>query len=103
MTSRSRAPRGTRRKPPSSYTPPDHDPLSDSRLRPLVERYASVAGAALEEVGPHVFELHVPEDDRCFFDDRDRVLLAFAVGALEQSPDAEMAVVGSPFVDQLLA
>jgi hypothetical protein len=111
VTPRRRAPRPpaagpratARRKPANSYTPPDHDPLSDSRLRPLVEQYASLAGATLDEVGPHVFEMHVAEEDRPFFDGRDRVLLAFAVGALEHSPDAEMAVVGSPFVEQLLA
>jgi hypothetical protein len=98
--------RGTRRKAklPNSYTPPpEHDPLSDSRLRPLVEQYAALAGATLDEVGPHVFEMRVAEDDRQFFGDRDRILLAFAVGALDHTPDAEMAVVGSPFVDQLLA
>jgi hypothetical protein len=103
VTPRPRSPRRTQRKPANSYTPPEHDPLSDSRLRPLVERYASLAGATLDEVGPHVVEMHVPQEDRVFFDDRDLILLAFAVGAAEQSPDAEMAVVGSPFVDQLLA
>jgi hypothetical protein len=96
---------GGRRKAklPNSYTPPEHDPLSDSRLRPLVEQYASLASATLDEVGPHVVEMQVPEEDRAFFGDRDRILLAFAVGAIDHSPDAEMAVVGSPFVDQLLA
>lgn len=106
MTKRAAAGKGTRRKAtqlPNSYTPPEHDPLSDSRLRPLVEQYASLAGATLDEVGPHVVEMQVPEEDRAFFADRDRILLAFAVGAVEHSPDAEMAVVGSPFVDQLLA
>jgi hypothetical protein len=110
----SRRPRSTRRpkagtraparsKPVNSYTPPEHDPLSDSRLRPLVERYASLAGATLDEVGPHVVEMRVPEEDRAYFGDRERILLAFAVGAIERTPDAEMAVVGSPFVEQLLA
>jgi hypothetical protein len=105
VTKRGAAPQSARRKAklPNSYTPPEHDPLSDSRLRPLVEQYASLAGTALDEVGPHVVEMHVPEKDRVFFGDRDRILLAFAVGAIDQSPDAEMAVVGSPFVDQLLA
>jgi len=103
VTPRPRAPRGARRQPINTYAPPEPDPLSDSRLRPLVERYASLARATLEEVGPHVFELRVPKNDRPFFDGRDRVLLAFAVGALQHSPDAEMAVVGSPFVEQLLA
>jgi hypothetical protein len=87
----------------TTFTPPEHDPLSDSRLRPLVERYASLAKARLDETGPHLVELHVPKDDRAYFGGRDRLLVAFAVPALEQSPDAEMAIVGSPFVEQLLA
>ena len=99
----SRAKRSTRRKPLNSFTPPDHDPLSDSRLRPLVERYASLAGGRLDEVGPHLFELRVPDEDRAFFGGRERVLVAFAVAALDHSPDGEMAVIGSPFVDQVLA
>jgi hypothetical protein len=99
----SRVTRGTRRKPLNTFAPPDHDPLSDSRLRPLVERYASLAGARLDEIGPHLFELRVPEEDRSFFDGRERVLVAFAVAALDHSPDGEMAVIGSPFVEQLLA
>lgn len=103
MTRPSRATRGARRKPLNTFAPPDHDPLSDSRLRPLVERYASLVGARLVEVGPHLFELHVPEEDRSFFDGREQVLVAFAVAALDHSPDGEMAVIGSPFVEQLLA
>jgi hypothetical protein len=103
VTPSSRAKRGARRKPLNTFAPPDHDPLSDSRLRPLVERYASLAGARLDEVGPHLFELRVPEADRSFFDGRERVLVAFAVAALDHSPDGEMAVIGSPFVEQLLA
>lgn len=103
MTRPSRATRGARRKPLNTFAPPDHDPLSDSRLRPLVERYASLAGARLDEVGPHLFELRVPEEDRPFFDGREQVLVAFAVAALDHSPNGEMAVIGSPFVEQLLA
>jgi hypothetical protein len=99
----SRTTRSVRRKPLNTFAPPDHDPLSDSRLRPLVERYASLAGAALENVAPHLLELGVPDEDRPFFGGRDRVLVTFAAAVLEQSPDAEMAVIGSPFVDQLLA
>jgi hypothetical protein len=103
VTRPSRATRGARRKPLNTFTAADHDPLSDSRLRPLVERYAALAGARLDEVGPHLFALGVPEEDRAFFDGRERVLAAFAVAALDHSPDGEMAVIGSPFVEQLLA
>jgi hypothetical protein len=45
----------------------------------------------------------VPEEDRSCFDGRERILVAFAVAALDHSPDGEMAVIGSPFVEQLLA
>jgi hypothetical protein len=102
VTPSSRARRGARRKPLNTFAPPDHDPLSDSRLRPLVERYASLADATLDEIGPHLLELRVPEEDCPFFGGRDRVLVAFAVAALDHSPDGEMAVIGSPFVEQLL-
>jgi hypothetical protein len=103
VTPPSRARRGARRKPLNTFAPPEHDPLSDSRLRPLVERYASLSGATLHEFGPHLVELRVPETDRSFFDGRERVLVAFAVAALDHSPESEMAVIGSPFVEQLLA
>lgn len=80
----------------------DHDALSDPRVRPLLERYVALAGGQLVEVEHHLFELHVPETDRGFFGGREQILLAFSVGALERSPLAEMAVIGSAFVQQLI-
>jgi hypothetical protein len=103
VTRPSRAKRTAGRKSLTAFVPPEHDPLSDSRLRPLVERYASLARARLVETGPHLLELRVPKDDRPHFGGRERVLVAFTPTALEHSGDAEMAVVGSPFVEQLLA
>ena len=82
--------------------PPAHDALSDTRIRHLLARYASLAQAMLTEIGPSVLELEVPESDRPHFGKRERVLIAFSLGALESNADAEMAVVGSPFVEQLL-
>jgi hypothetical protein len=82
--------------------PPAHDALSDTRIRQVLTRYASLAHATLSEVGPSLLELGVPASDRPHFGKRERVLIAFSLGALEASPDAEMAVVGSPFVEQLL-
>jgi hypothetical protein len=82
--------------------PPTHDPLSDTRIRHLLTRYATLAHATLAEPGPHLLELRVPPGDRPHFGGRDRVLVAFSLGALESTPDAEMAVIGSPFVEQLL-
>ena len=90
------------RPPLLAFTAPEHDPLSDSRLRPLVERYAALVGARVAEVGPQLLELDLPDTEREFFGGEERVLIAFTVAALERSPDAEMAVVGSPFVDRIL-
>jgi antitoxin component of MazEF toxin-antitoxin module len=87
----------------TTFAPPEHDPLSDSRLRPLVERYARLSRAKIDETGPHLIEMRVPEKDRAFFGGRDSLTVAFAVPALEDAPDAEMAIIGSPFVEQLLA
>jgi hypothetical protein len=85
-----------------AFEQPDHDPVSDPRVRPLLEQYVRLAGGRLAQVEPQLFELQVPASDRAFFAGRERVLLAFSVDALERSPDAEMAVVGSAFVQQLL-
>jgi hypothetical protein len=85
-----------------AFEHPDHDPLSDARIRPLLERYVMLAGGELVEVEPQLFELHIPKADRKFFGRREKVQLAFSVAALERSPTAEMAVVGSGFVQQLL-
>ena len=56
----------------------------------------------MDEVGPQLIELGLPESERDFFGGRDKVLVAFNVPALDLSPEAEMAVVGSPFLEQLL-
>lgn len=82
--------------------PPTHDPLSDTRIRHLLARYAALAKATLTEVAPNLLELHVPAGDRPHFGRRDRILVAFSLESLESAPDAEMAVIGSAFVEQLL-
>ena len=82
--------------------PSDHDALADRRVRPLVERYVTLAGGELVEIEPQLLELRVPASDREFFGGRETVLLAFSVSALERSSDAEMAVIGSSFVQQLI-
>jgi hypothetical protein len=81
---------------------PTHDPLSDTRIRHLLARYASLSGATLTECGPDLLELRVPPGDRSPFGRRDRVLVAFSLGALESAPEAEMGVIGSAFVEELL-
>lgn len=79
------------------------EPLADARIRPLLERYVAAAGARLEQVDDGILELHVPEQDRSAFRKRARVRIAFTVDALERDPEAEIAVVGSAFVEQLIA
>jgi hypothetical protein len=83
--------------------PPAHDPLSDTRIRSLLVRYAALAQAQLTEISPDLLELSVPASDRKFFQKRERVLIAFSLGALESDPEAEMAVIGSAFMEELLS
>lgn len=99
---RSATVREARRRSLTAFTPPEHDPLADSRLRPLVERYAALAGVGIEELGPQLVELLLPASEQEHFGGRERLLVAFTVSALELSPEAEMAVVGSPFIECLL-
>ncbi len=105
--------RGTPRKPrraprsthPAASAPPavtEPDPLADQRIRPLLDRYCRLAGVKQAARGPDHSELRLPEAERPFFRDRKSLLVAFSVAALERAPDAEIAVLGSPFVSQLI-
>src|SRR6266851_2331830 len=78
------------------------DPLADARIRPLLERYCVLAGVKKSALGPDHSRLSLPEAERAFFRDRDRLSVAFSLAALERDPDAEIAVLGSPFVSQLI-
>lgn len=78
------------------------EPLADPRIRKLVARYAELAGASLTEISPNLLRLNLPPGERAFFRRRDQVLLALSLEALEGHPEAEMAVIGSAFVEQLL-
>src|SRR5690348_13551293 len=80
----------------------EQEVVADSRVRELLARYVELAGANLTELSPNLFELAIPATDRRFFGRRSRLGLAFSVEALEQDPDAEMAIVGSAFVGQLI-
>lgn len=86
----------------TAVEPAAHDPLSDPRIRHLLARYAVLARASLTQLTPDLVELRVPASDRTHFNRRDRVVVAFSLDALESAPDAEMAVIGSAFVEQLL-
>lgn len=81
----------------------EHEPLADAGVRALLVRYAALSVATLREIGPYRYELAVPEEDRAAFDGRAIVRIAFSVEALQDDPAAEMAVLGSAFVEQLVA
>src|SRR5213082_167875 len=80
----------------------DADPLAGSALRPLLERYCELAGVKRAALGPDHAELKLPPAERPFFRDRERVSVAFSLDALERDPEAEIAVLGSPFVSQVV-
>ncbi len=80
----------------------DNDPLADARIRPLLQRYCQLAGVKQAALGPDHSELRLPQAERPFFRDRESLRLAFSVDALERDPDAEIAVLGSPFLSQLI-
>src|SRR5213082_1448716 len=104
---RKAAPRPTRkprRKPRAAapQAPRDADPLAGSALRPLLERYCELAGVKQATLGPDHAELRLPPAEQPFFRDRERLSVAFSLDALERDPDAEIAVLGSPFLSQLI-
>ena len=88
--------------PPAPQAAGDTDPLADARIRPLVERYCDLAGVKLLDKGAHLRELKLPPAERAHFQGRDSLRLAFSLDALELNPDAEIAVLGSPFFTYLI-
>ena len=80
----------------------DADPLADARIRPLLERYCGLARVKQAALGPDHSELRIPQAERPFFRDRASLRVAFSLDALERDPDAEIAVLGSPFLSQLI-
>src|SRR5216117_478428 len=80
----------------------DADPLADARIRPLLERYCVLAGVKQTALGPDHSKLSLPQAERPFFKDRERLSVAFSLDALEHDPGAEIAVLGSPFLSQLI-
>jgi hypothetical protein len=110
VTKRATAVRGTKYEPPARASEPiavdnteSREPLVDARIRPLLERYVAAAGAELIDVGDGLVELQIPKADRKAFRDRAEIRIAFTLDAFERDPDAEIAVVGSPLVEQLVA
>jgi len=88
--------------PPAPHAVGDTDPLADARIRPLLERYCRLAGVTEAALGPDHWELSLPQSERPFFRDRESLRVAFSLDALARDPDAEIAVLGSPFLTQLL-
>ena len=97
-----------KRKPrakPAAPAPPaasEVDPLADARIRPFVERYCSLAGVKLLDKGADLRELKLPLAERAHFQGRASLRLALSLDALERTPDAEIAVLGSPFLTHLI-
>jgi len=96
--------RKPRAKPPeaSPAAAGDSDPLADARIRPFVERYCDLAGVKLVDKGADLRELKLPLAERVHFQDRASLRLALSLDALERNPDAEIAVLGSPFLTHLI-
>lgn len=80
----------------------EHETLGDRQVRDLIERYVTVSGATLSELGPHLFELNVPPGDRVPFNNKAVIRLAFSVEAMQTDGDAEMAIMGGVFLGQLI-
>ena len=101
-------PQGKAKRKPAPKAPApapqavEADPLADARIRPLLERYYRLAGVKQAALGPDHAELSLPQAERPFFRDRESLRVAFSLDALERDPDAEIAVLGSPFLAQVI-
>ena len=97
--------RRPRAKPavPRAARAPRGETVADARIAPLVERYCRLARVKrAASGGADLHELSLPPSERRFFRDRERLRVAFSLDALERNPEAEIAVLGSPFLSQLL-
>jgi len=90
--------RKPRAKPAASR---QREPHADAHIGPLVERYCRLARVKRAASGD-LHELSLPPSERRFFRDRERLRVAFSLDALERHPEAEVALLGSPFLSQLL-
>ena len=94
--------RKPRRKPRAKHAASRQgEPHADAHIGPLVERYCRLARVK-RAVSGDLHELSLPPSERRFFRDRDRLRVAFSLDALERHPEAEIALLGSPFLSQLL-
>lgn len=102
----SRRPKGPHPPAPSPFGrggAKTKDPAAaDGRIRPLLERYCVLAGVKLHDRGGDLHELKLPAPERVHFRERAAVRVALSLEALEGSPGAEIAVLGSPFLANLV-
>ncbi len=77
-------------------------PSADSRIWPLLQRYAKLAKVKLISRGADLYDMKLPLSERAHFSGRASVRVALSLEALERDPEAEMAVLGSPFLGALL-
>src|SRR5882762_9936965 len=77
-------------------------PSADSRIWPLLQKYSKLAKVKLIARGADLYDMKLPVSERAHFGERSSVRVALSLEALERDPDAEMAVLGSPFLGALL-
>jgi hypothetical protein len=87
---------------PAPQAAGEADPLADARIGPLLERYCDLAGVKVTGKGADLRELKLPPAERAHFRDRTALRVALSLDALERNPDAQLAVLGSPFLGDLL-
>ena len=91
-----------RKARPYRRLPPPTAPTADARIWPLLQRYAKLAKVKLIARGADLYDMKLPVSERAHFGERATVRVALSLEALERDPDAEMAVLGSPFLAHLL-
>ncbi len=91
-----------RKARPYRRLPPPTAPTADARIWPLLEKYSKLAKVKLIPRGADLYDMKLPVSERAHFAGRASVRVALSLEALERDPDAEMAVLGSPFVGALL-
>jgi hypothetical protein len=67
-----------------------------------LEQYCKLAKVKLLPRGADLYDMKLPPSERAHFGERATVRVALSLEALERDPDAEMAVLGSPFLAHLL-
>jgi len=87
---------------PYRRLPPPTASTADARIWPLLQKYSKLAKVKLIARGPDLYDMKLPISEREHFGERASVRVALSLEALERDPDAEMAVLGSPFLAHLL-